>query len=70
VEELQEVQLAPDEEDSFLTPLIPKMENLFLIFFELHAGHETSGFEPETSFSNSSLQLIHVYSKIGISIPS
>jgi hypothetical protein len=65
-EELHEEHPEPDEETCFSTPLIPKSENFFLIFFELHEGHEISGSAPETSFSNSLLHLWQVYSNIGI----
>jgi len=57
------------EDTCFSTPLMPKTENFFLIFWELHFGHETSGFVPETSFSNSFSQFWHLYSKIGILSP-
>jgi hypothetical protein len=63
---LQEVQepllqeLQPDEEPAkgFSTPLIPKVESFFFTSFDAHFGHSTSLF-PKTSFSNSSLQLLH-----------
>jgi len=42
-DELQEEQLEPDEDVCFSTPLMPNTENFFLIFFELHFWHETSG---------------------------
>jgi hypothetical protein len=60
---LQEVHPElPEEETGFSTPLMPKRENFFVMFFELHFGHETSGLVPETSFSKSSVQSLHVYS--------
>jgi hypothetical protein len=52
-DELHEVQLEL-EETCFSTPLIPKTENFFLRFFELHFTHETSALYLETNFSNSS----------------
>jgi len=52
----------PAEVTGFSTPLMPNRENFFVIFFELHFGHETSGFAPETSFSKFSLQSLHLYS--------
>ena len=64
-DELHEEQ-PETEEVCFSTPLIPKRENFFLMFFELHVGQAIAGFEPETSFSNSFPQPSHVYSKIGI----
>lgn len=64
-EELQDVQ--PDvEETCFSTPLIPKTENFFFMFFELHLMHLTSGLLPETSSSNSVPQSLHLYSNIGM----
>ena len=64
---LHEVQPElPDEETGFSTPVMPKRENFFVMFFELHFGQETSGFVPETSFSKSSVQSLHLYSYIGI----
>jgi len=62
-DELHEEQPEPPEEvTGFSTPLIPKRENFFLIFFDPHFGHETSGLDPETSFSKSSEQSLHLYS--------
>jgi hypothetical protein len=49
-------------------PVAQKTENFFFIFFELHFGQVISWF-PKTSFSKSSPQLLHVYSKIGIFSP-
>lgn len=49
-------------------PAAQKTENFFFIFFELHFGQVISWF-PKTSFSKSSPQLLHVYSKIGIFSP-
>jgi len=52
----------PAEVTGFSTPLIPKRENFFLMFFELHFGQETSGFAPETNLSKFSEQSSHLYS--------
>jgi hypothetical protein len=46
-------------------PAEQKTENFFFTSFELHLGQLISWF-PKTSFSNSSPQLLHLYSKIGI----
>jgi hypothetical protein len=56
-EELQEVH----PEVCFSTPLIPKTENFFLTFRDLHFGQVTLWL-PKTSFSNSSPHLSHWYS--------
>ena len=62
-DELQELHPdPPDDVTGFSTPLIPKRENFFVTFLELHFGHETSGLVPETSFSKSSEQPSHLYS--------
>ncbi len=58
-DELHELHPEPEEATGFSTPLIPKRENFFVRFPEPHFGHETSGFGPETSFSNSSAQSLH-----------
>jgi hypothetical protein len=52
----------PDDVTGFSTPLIPKRENFFVMLCELHRGQSISGLEPETSFSKSSEQSLHVYS--------
>jgi hypothetical protein len=49
----------------FSVPVEQKTENFFLTSLELHLGQLTSLF-PKTSFSKSSPQLLHLYSKIGI----
>jgi hypothetical protein len=67
-DELHEVQPEPDE-TCLSTPLIPKVENFFLMFLELQPGHVTFGLAPATSFSNSFLQSRQVYSNIGIMFP-
>jgi hypothetical protein len=56
-----------DEHDAlcFRTPFMPKVENFFETFSELHCGQMTAA-APNTSFSNSSPQAEQVYSKIGI----
>jgi len=41
-EELHEEQ-PEDDETLFSTPLMPKMENFFFMFFELHLIHLISG---------------------------
>jgi hypothetical protein len=54
-DELQEEQLDPDEA-CLSTPLMPKRENFFLMFFALQTGQAISELVAETSFSNSSPQ--------------
>jgi hypothetical protein len=49
-------------------PVAQKTENFFFTFSELQCGQVISWF-PKTSFSNSSPQLQHLYSKIGILSP-
>jgi len=61
-DELQDEQPEPPDVTGFSTPLMPNRENFLVIFPELHFGQFTSGFEPETSFSNSSEHLLHLYS--------
>ena len=52
----------PEDVTGFSTPLMPKSENFFVMFLELHFGQATSGFAPDTSFSKLYLQALHVYS--------
>jgi hypothetical protein len=62
----QEVQPAEElPEKGFSTPLMPKVENFFVTSAPSHLGHLTS-VEPKTSFSNSSPQEPHLYSKMGM----
>jgi hypothetical protein len=60
---LQDVHAAeePVPASGFSVPEDEKTENFFLISLELHLGQMTSWF-PNTSFSKSSLQLLHIYS--------
>jgi hypothetical protein len=48
----------PEEgaEDAFDDRPMPKRDRSFSVFFELHFSHETSGFDPKTSFSKSAPQ--------------
>jgi hypothetical protein len=64
---LQEVQEAeaPVPAKGLSVPAEQNTENFFFTSFELHFGHSISWF-PKISFSNSSLQEQHLYSKIGI----
>ena len=61
-DDLQDEHPEPPEVKGFSTPLMPNRENFFVMSPESHFGHETSGFDPETSFSNSSEHLLHLYS--------
>jgi hypothetical protein len=56
----------PEEGAGLSPPLMPKRDNFFVTFLEAHFGHSMSGFEPMTSFSNSSWHSLHMYSNIGI----
>jgi hypothetical protein len=38
---------------------MPNFESRFSVSFDPHFGHRTSGFEPKTSFSKHSLQVVH-----------
>jgi hypothetical protein len=58
-------ELADVPARGFSVPVAQKTENFFFTFFELHFEQVISWF-PKTSFSKSSLQLLHVYSKIGM----
>jgi len=46
VDLLHEEQPDPPEVTGFSTPLMPKSENFFVMFLELHLGHDTSGSDP------------------------
>jgi hypothetical protein len=61
-------ELAEVPASGLSVPEAQKTENFFFTFFELHFGQVISWF-PKTSFSNSSPQLLQVYSKIGIFSP-
>jgi hypothetical protein len=60
-----ELQLEQPDEVCFSTPLMPKRENFLTTSSEVQPGHKTDVF-PKTSFSKSSPQEEHLYSKIGI----
>lgn len=65
---LHDVQPEVDPEKGLLTPLIPKVENFFLTLSDEQLGQFTATLL-KTSFSNSVLQALHIYSKIGITDP-
>lgn len=65
---LHEVQPEADPEKGLSTPLIPKVENFFLTLSDEQLGQVTATLL-KTSFSNSLLQALHKYSKIGITYP-
>ncbi len=68
-DELHEEHPDPPEEVTGLsTPLMPKRENFFVTFAELHLVHVISELELITNFSKSSEQSLQVYSYIGIFI--
>jgi hypothetical protein len=60
--------LLPHEELPMLLPDKPPKTDIFLsVLSDAHSGHAgLSAFSPETSSSNSFLQLLHVYSNRGM----